>query len=372
MRIPDDILSNKLLASIILEYCNNELFPLITHNKIRIRCKLSTNNSFNATVSTIDCRDYDILINEGIINTFIKTINSLNDENIDEEISLISNVLLNDVNKKDDIYRTLVYGATFFIIFHEFAHIFRGHFHYAIENEICNQNKTSSYNFDEITDEPTFKTDIFNNCFLKLIELDADNSSLNIFFQISLELFALTSEYFEKEHIDWRTKENPQWRYSANKIAYYATSLALAMIEANRNKNVSYPMPLSRFLNISETYKQEIYNSFNIVSRVNRGEIQTFSLSDEQKEIKEKYIFMPFLFAIDIILESAKLKEVNILDRFGSEEIELYEKLYFDYLNLCKSLTFKNLISKEGKEFQYLRNMYPNFQSIFKAFIIFD
>lgn len=370
MRIPREENIDEIIGSIIIEYCNEQIFPYILKDKVNVHCRMVQKEEFNAVVKTSDCFNYSIEINSGIIKTFINVINALKNSEIDIEISRISGDLLNDESRLDDIYINFVSGATIFVILHELAHIFRGHLHFLIKKRFYGLNQIE-YNFKEISKEPQIQFNDFNGLFLKLAELDADASSINIYLQISLEIFNVFSEFFESENPDWNKNENPKWRIAADKIAYYSISLALSMMEVNRGNNKLYPKPITRFLNISDAFRQYTYDFHGILSQGKGGELQYFKFEENQNKIREENVSMPFLYALDIIIETAKIFGIKIYASYGNRERLFYEKLYSDFWNTEKTLDSEGFQTKEGLEFQELRILRSDFYKVFESFIIF-
>lgn len=356
-----------ILLTTILEYSNETLIPIIIKRKEVVKCIRSKNIEFNAVVETLDCKKFTIIINDGILGTFMNVINNLNDEIIDEEIENISEVLLGDKKKKADIYRGIAYSATFFIILHELAHIFRGHFAFMIKEEIFGFSN-SRFSFNEMTYEEPKLEEIFKENFIKLAELDADASSLNIILQISLELFATTSDEFDKFNPNWSSEENPIWRREASKIMFYGASLALSLIDAKRGKNEIYPMPFTRIINLLDVFKQDRYKVNGILEYENNPDIQYLSKSYNLDKVDEAVAYI-FLNAIDIMLECCKLEGMDISLNFGSEEIKIYRNLLNDFGKLSVHLTPEDLITKEAIEYKQLRLLRPKFNSVFTPFI---
>jgi hypothetical protein len=370
LKEPSELKETFELLTHIIEYQSSSIISAITKNKVNITCIATHNNTVNASVQTTDFKNYTIMLNTGILDSLVYVIMNL--ENCDDIYEEIEQIALEIFNKKHtditkEIFLTLIYFAIYFILSHEFAHIFRGHFKYMIKENIKSSNYT--YNINEITEDKPIGIKMFDGNFIKLSEIDADVSAIDICLQSSVELFSKFSDYFFELYQDWnKIDETPKLRNACNKLVYYSASLAIALIEASRNDNSDYPMPLTRFLNISDAYRQIFYEINNIHKREHAGSITNININKAQEKLQEEYILIPFLSAMDIIVETLILFNSDKTARFTQKD-ELSESLYSDFFNLMHNLEYENLKTDEGEEYKLTIKYRKSFYALSNKFI---
>ena len=360
----------EILTTTIIEYCNATLFPILVKGKVEVHCVRSKDLDFNAKVETTDGIKYQITLNDGIFKTLFEVINELDNDIIDEEIKILSDLLLGSRAHKNEIYKSIAYSATFFVVLHELAHILRQHFSYIMKS----QGKVGKAAFQEVDKENfNLKDDdsevYFQKKFIKLAELDADASSTMLLLGLSRELFAETSEAYDLKHPNWREEpDNPEHRLGANQIMLYAVSLGLSIIETERGISFRYPSPFTRILNVFDVFNQEVLKSHHLLSD-DSSEVSNLAVDDKFLKLMEEIVIPTFQNSIDIIYESCLIKNYDLSAKYHLEEIDISDNFLSDYVQLLIQLEPKELRTKEGREYKELRMYRPKFNEIFTAFI---
>ena len=360
----------ELLTSTIIEYCNTTLFPILIKGKVAVHCVRSKDLDFNAKVETTDGMTYQITLNDGIFKTLFEVINELNNDIIDEEIKILAALLLGSSDEKNEIYKSIAYSATFFVVFHELAHILRQHFSYIMKS----QGKVGKASFQEVNKENfKLKDDdsewYFKKKFIKLAELDADASSTMLLLDLSRELFAETCEVYELKHPIWREEpENLEHRMGTNQIMLYAVGLGLSIIETERGISFRYPSPFTRILNVFDVFNQEVLKSYNFITD-DTSAVSNLAVDDHFLKLMQEIVLPTLQNSIDIIYESCLIKKYDLSAKYHLEEIDISDNFLSDYVQLLIELEPKELRTKEGREFRELRMYRPKFNEIFAAFI---
>jgi hypothetical protein len=296
----------------------------------------------------------------------------MDDEDIDAEIEELSETIYSNRTSKDDIYRGIVFGAVFFVMLHELAHILKQHLHYVIKTEA----KDTQFNFNEIdigfnVRNPLISEEFFNDNILKLFELDADASSVILLLTLSTEIFGETSEQYNTVYPDWkRVPENEVHRQACNQIMLYGACLALAAIEAKRGVSEEYPSPFTRIINIYDAFNQEMYKAASVIdSRSFVNDILYLENDEKVQQVMSSIIFPVFLNSVDIIITSCLLLNYDLTKKYNLEELAIADSLLKDFVNLLKELEPGDLKTKEAEEYRALRMYRPRFNTLFTQFL---
>lgn len=350
--------SNSELLQPVLDYCNDGLFKWILRGKVNVRCVIKKGAKFAANVHPITSNSYKITLNDSVFSSFRAIADSLSDKVIHEELCRISKEIFDSESQVDDIYKSLAYVATFFVIVHELSHVFRGHFDH------LSHIRKSTHEIEEAKSEYSF-----DSSFFKLAELDADSNSLAILHQVSLELFALVSENYEQIKPSWRTNEECRDRHTTNQIIYYGCAIALSLIDINRTKSELHPMVYTRSLNLLDTLYQETLKTRGLLGLDNSKSILELPKTESIKEIHSELAYA-YLCSLDFMVESCRMFDFDPSVKFGLEEEHIYQRLLADHYALSHSFEAKTLETEEGKELRALRQLRPEFNSRFPGSIM--
>lgn len=351
----------KIEAQSLIIYCN-ALLPLLHKNKYAITCIQTESSSFGARIYTTNGTDFTLSVNSGTITTFIDVINKMDDKDIDEEVDGLAITLLNNKDYRNDIYKSIAYCATIFIVFHEISHLMRRHLHHIISKASVNEDFTAPI---------PEKRDAIDEHFHNLVELDADAYAIILLTTLSTELFSATSEYFDIVHPAWRdAADNPQHRLASNQIMLWASSLALAAIETHQNPSKKHPSPFIRIINIYDAYNQQIYKAYNITDpNDTSGDIEYIKMSDNLKSIMTNIVYPAFLNSVDVIYNTCRLMNCDLSEKYNLTIHTLAQNLLSDFTKLLLGLDPTDLKTKEAHEFKKLRLYRPDFNNRFPYFL---
>lgn len=360
------------ITEAVARYCSNVLIPVVAGKQYTINCIHSESMEFNAGVSTSDGKEFTILFNYGITETFIDVINRMDDKDIEAEIEELSEKIYNNRTSKNDIYRGIVFGAVFFVMLHELAHILKQHLHYVIKSEA----KDPQFYFNEIdiglnVRNPLISEAFFNDNILKLFELDADASSVILLLTLSIEIFGETSELYDTVYPGWKeAPENEKHRKACNEIMLYGACLALAAIEAKRGVSEEYPSPFTRIINIYDAFNQEIYKAASVIDPGSFvDDILYLENNEKVQQVMSSIIFPVFLNSVDIIITACLLLDYDLKKKYNLEELAIADSLLKDFVKLLKELEPGDLQTKEAEEYKVLRIYRPRFNKLFTQFL---
>jgi hypothetical protein len=355
----------------LVDLCNEILIPMIKGGyPYRIKCSVSSDPRFNAHVETEDGQNFDIIINAGVFSTITGIILSFDDKDVEEEVELLAEKVLGNSDLKDDLYECVIDIAILFVMLHELCHVLRKHLHYVLPDE----QQGCALHYSEIgsirlSPAATELDDFLKSNFLKLAEFDADGHSIILLYAVSLELFAMLSNRYEKRCPNWRTEaDNPMHRETAQLIALFGATIALTIIETQPDRSLAYPSPYSRLINLFDGFAQEVFKTHGIMDPNDPNTGMEYLKNDEKlKHIMNNFIFFHFLTALDIANETCRV--LGYIRYSVSRDLDYLQDLMSDFIALLKTLTPQDLKTAEAAEYNQLRNYRPNFNTLFKDFL---